>query len=80
MSSTPQQLLNDALDLPMAERGRLVTLLIESLDSEGDAGVAEAWDAEILRRLQSIDAGEVRMIPAAEAQAIIRGHDASTAD
>ena len=80
MSSTPQQLLNDALELPTDERGRLATLLIESLDSEGDAGVTEAWDAEILRRLQSIDAGEVRMIPQAEAQAIIRGQDAAAAD
>ncbi|MCA9112806.1 MAG: addiction module protein [Planctomycetaceae bacterium] len=73
MSSTTQQLLNDALELPTVERGRLATLLIESLDAEGDGDVAEAWDAEILRRLQSIDAGEVRMIPAQEAQAMIRG-------
>lgn len=51
-----------ALALPRGERARLAQRLIESLDD--DPQVEEAWAAEIQRRLDSIDRGEVEMIPA----------------
>ncbi len=63
MSQSPQQLFTEALDLPLADRGRLAALLIESLESDVDEGVDEAWSKEISRRVQDIDAGRVRMIP-----------------
>ena len=53
-----------ALALPPAERARLAQRLIESLDD--DPEVEEAWSAEIKRRLDAIDRGEVEMIPAEE--------------
>ncbi len=80
MSNTSQQLLCQALDLPVAERGQLAAKLIESLDSQVDADAADAWAVEIHRRLDSIDAGEVRMIPLAEARAMIRGLDGTSVD
>jgi len=47
-----EAILNDALDLPKAERARLVEKLTESL---GPAlGVAEAWAAEISQRIDRL--------------------------
>jgi len=38
-------------------------LLIESLDAEQEEGWAEAWTAEIQRRADQLDSGEVNTIP-----------------
>ena len=55
-----------ALQLSMQERGRLIHRLIVSL--EGDAedtpeAIAEAWDAEIARRVADMEAGKTIWIP-----------------
>lgn len=80
LSRTPQQLLNDALEMPSPDRGRLAALLIESLESETDADADQAWSEEIDRRLTDIDDGRVKMIPAEEARRMIRGQDGTAAD
>ena len=77
MSQSPQQLLDEALKMPPADRGELAAFLIESLESESDDGIDEAWSAEIARRVQEIDAGNVRMIPWSEVRQRLRGQDAS---
>lgn len=59
-----------ALALPREERARLAQRLIESLDD--DPEVEEAWATEIQRRLDSIDRGEVEMIPAEQVLAEAR--------
>lgn len=59
-----------ALALPREERARLAQRLIESLDD--DPEVEEAWAIEIQRRLDSIDRGEVEMIPAEQVLAEAR--------
>ncbi|HSN97945.1 MAG TPA: addiction module protein [Candidatus Nanopelagicales bacterium] len=56
-----------ALALPPEERAALAAELLESLDAgEADEGVAEAWEAEIGRRLGEIERGEVKTIQASE--------------
>ncbi len=45
------------LRLPIEERAKLALELLRSLDGKPDAGVAEAWDAEIDRRGAEVDAG-----------------------
>jgi putative addiction module component (TIGR02574 family) len=56
-----------ALALPPDERAALAAKLLESVDGdEADEGAAEAWEAEIARRLTEIERGEVKLIPAAE--------------
>jgi putative addiction module component (TIGR02574 family) len=80
MSQSSQQLLNEALELPTPDRGRLAAALIASLDPECDADADQAWSAEISRRLQAVDAGQVQMIPWSEASARIRGTDGTAAD
>lgn len=63
------------MSLPRAERARLAERIIVSLDT--DPEVEEAWAAEIRRRIDEIDRGEIELIPAneviEEAQRLIRG-------
>jgi putative addiction module component (TIGR02574 family) len=45
------------------ERATLAGLLIESLESEVDPDVEEAWRVEIERRLAELDSGAVETVP-----------------
>jgi hypothetical protein len=45
------------LRLPAEARARLALELIRCLDTEAEAGAADAWDAEIARRGAEVDAG-----------------------
>lgn len=76
MSQSPQQLLDEALKMPLADRGQLAALLIESLESDVENGVDEAWSEEISRRVDDIKAGRVQMIPWSEVRQRLRGQDA----
>ena len=73
MTQAGEQLVTAALRLPAGDRGELIVSLIESLDTEADAGAGEAWSDEIARRLQEIDDGQVEMIDWDEARRLIRG-------
>jgi putative addiction module component (TIGR02574 family) len=59
----PQDLLERAMEMPSSERGRLAALLIESLETDRDDDVDEAWADEVQRRLKEIDDGRVSLIP-----------------
>lgn len=63
MNSESQQLLESALALPHSDRAELAASLIHSLDAESDEDVDAAWALEIQRRIQSIDDGEVKLVP-----------------
>ncbi len=64
MNTEFQQILRSALALPESERASIAALLIHSLDSEADKDdVDVAWAEEIRRRIESIDSGEVKLIP-----------------
>jgi len=56
-SSTLSAIRHAALQLPERDRAALAHDLVTSLDPPKDAGVAEAWDAELERRLTDIDRG-----------------------
>ena len=60
------QLRNKALELSEAERAELAHDLVASLDGKPDPGAADAWDAEILRRLQQIDDGTIGSVDRVE--------------
>jgi putative addiction module component (TIGR02574 family) len=66
MASTVEVLEAEALQLPAADRARLVERLIASLDM--DPQVEEAWAAEVERRNAEIESGAVSLIPGPEAQ------------
>jgi len=79
---TPHEIIASALQLPLAERERLVDALQESLiDQSIDHGpqdplseVQSVWSNEIARRIADIDSGRATTIAADEAERMIRGY------
>ena len=70
-----------ALQLPPEGRGRLVDRLILSLEPEPQdtpENIANAWEVEIARRTEKMDAGRTESIPyeqvRAELRALIDAH------
>ena len=66
MSLRAQELLRDAMALPVKERADLAAELLASLDdaaAEDPAEVEAAWAAEIERRARRVMAGETGGIP-----------------
>ena len=61
MTSRAQELLREALELPIAERADVAAELLASLDAaeeENPAEVEAAWAAEIERRARRVMSGE----------------------
>src|SRR5438093_11417961 len=66
MTSRAQELLREALTLPIAERADVAAELLASLDdaeTENLAEVQAAWAAEIERRARRVMAGESAGLP-----------------
>ena len=74
MQADVRALIEAALKLPPEARGAIASRLLDSLqDDEMDPDVEAAWDAEIARRIEQLDSGEVKTIPWSEArQRILR--------
>lgn len=53
----------EVLALSESERAELALDLVRSLDAPEDSGVAEAWDRELLRRLEQIKNGTAVLLP-----------------
>lgn len=66
MTSQALQLLQSALNLGEPDRAFLAERLLESLEAEDDFPLSEAWRAEIARRIEQLDKGEAKLIPAEE--------------
>ena len=66
--NTSQNLFEDALGLPDAERADLAALLIDSLDRQIDEDGPSGWASEIARRLAELDRGAVKLVPWPEAR------------
>lgn len=66
MTSRAQELLREALTLPIAERADVAAELLASLDAaetDNPAEVEAAWASEIERRARRVMAGESTSIP-----------------
>jgi putative addiction module component (TIGR02574 family) len=55
-----------AFELPVDERAALAHDLLASLDDPADVDASEAWDREILRRLDQLDDGTAALVDRAE--------------
>ncbi|HET9764381.1 MAG TPA: addiction module protein [Casimicrobiaceae bacterium] len=71
MSDLIDELSRKARALPPEERVRLAEELLATVQ-EVDAEVEAAWDAEIKRRIEEIDSGKAKLIPADEVFAEVR--------
>jgi putative addiction module component (TIGR02574 family) len=72
MISKAKKLLDEALQLPPAEREALAGQLFDSLETD-DPDAEAAWQAEIERRISELDQGKVKPIPWTEARQMIFG-------
>lgn len=61
-----EQVLAKALELPESERAELAHDLVISLDGKPDFAAADAWDAEIHKRVMEIDEGTAPLVDADE--------------
>lgn len=69
MTRSARELFDEAMRLDPAERATLLRLLIDTLDSESEEGVEDAWHAEVKRRIMDLDSGAVEAIPWEELRA-----------
>ena len=69
MARSAQELFEEAMRLDPEERATLMRLLVESLDTESEEGVEDAWRLEIERRMAELDSGSVQTIPWEELKA-----------
>ncbi len=60
MARSARDLFEEAMRLDAEERATLMRLLIESLDTESEEGVEDAWMAEVERRMAELDSGVVQ--------------------
>lgn len=74
MTRAVRELYEKASQLPPDDRAELAGLLLQSIE-EADDGVAEAWAAEIERRMEDYRAGRVRTIPWSEVRARLHRSD-----
>jgi putative addiction module component (TIGR02574 family) len=62
MSPEVADLLKRALALPVEERTALANTLLDSLE-DADESVQAAWDEEVERRMQDLQAGKTVTVP-----------------
>ena len=72
MTTIVDELTLKARLLPAEDRARLAEELLSSLQEDADPAVEAAWDTEIRRRLDEVEAGTAKLIPAAEVFAEVR--------
>ena len=68
-----KKLLEEALKLPVRQRARLVSSLIDSLEENDEADVERAWIDEVHKRARELETGRVQGLTWAEARRIMLG-------
>ena len=63
MAASRDDIFKKALALEESDRAELISVLIDSLDSEVEESVEEAWRQEIERRARELESGAVKSIP-----------------
>jgi len=66
------RLRSEALELSEPERAELAHDLVVSLDGPSDPHAAQVWDAELLRRMDEVEAGTAPLIERREFERRLR--------
>ena len=72
VTATYESIENNALHLPLDDRSKLASRLLESLDNGDETDVSPEWSEEIQRRVREMDEGRVRLIPHDEVMEEVR--------
>lgn len=67
MSDLVIELSRKAQSLGPEDRARLAQLLLDSIHPAADPSIDEAWDRELLKRIDEIERGVANLVPAEEA-------------
>jgi putative addiction module component (TIGR02574 family) len=67
MATSMDQLVSEALSLPLPSRAFLAEKLLESLSSAEDFQISDEWKAEIDRRCREFDEGGAQDVSAEQA-------------
>ena len=62
MSRNPAEILHEAMELPAEARAALADSLLNSVDTEVDADVEQAWREEIEQRMASLEQGTAQTV------------------
>lgn len=73
MTETAVRLRETLMTLPEEDRAWLAAELAASLDGPADAGVAEAWDEEVQRRIADVRTGKAKLVSWAEVSERLEG-------
>lgn len=71
VSSTAQQIFEQALSLPDDERRDVAERLLDTVVRQTSEEIAKAWDDEAVRRVEAAERGEVQAIDGEEAIALL---------
>lgn len=66
MTATLDAISSQLFVLPAEQKMKLALALMESVETDRPVEAAEAWSAEISRRIEDYDSGRVKGIPASE--------------
>jgi len=66
------KILSQALSLSKDDRRRVAERLLDSVARQADESVEEAWDQEVLRRVEAAERGETQARPWDEASCELR--------
>lgn len=69
---SPKQVIAAALELSPEDRAEVAGELIRTLDPVPDAAVEEAWDAQVRRRIEKLNAGTARTLSLEDARHRVR--------
>lgn len=72
MSRKPEDIIADALRLPIKERAELASRLLDSLDELSEQENDQLWAEEAERRYAEFKAGKIEAVPADEVFARLR--------
>ena len=72
MSDLVIELSQQAQTLTLPDRARLAELLLDSIHPASNTDAEAAWDVELQRRMDEIDRGVAKLIPAEEVYAQVR--------
>ena len=62
MNATAEKVVLEAMELSPTARAFVAKKLIESLDAGGEFTLSPAWKAEIKKRCEELDRGEVELL------------------
>jgi putative addiction module component (TIGR02574 family) len=62
MTQAAEQVLEAAMALSETERAEVASALWESIEEGREPALSPEWQAEIARRIQEIDAGQVQLL------------------